>query len=223
MNRIPTYIIGTGGLGRGVLETVKAKAQHEANWEIAGFFDDYTPSGEIINGVRVLGTTEELKGILTFSNILIAIASPKVKETIYQRVQSNPYLFFPNLIHPSVKINDSVNLGKGNILSENVVMSANVEVGDFNLVHFNATLGHDVKIGNYTGIYPGCNVSGYSVIKDSVLVGTNAAILPSIIIEKNTTVGAGAVVTKDIEANCRVAGVPAEHINSVGQKYAEVL
>ena len=57
-----------------------------------------------------------------------------------------------------------------------------------------------------------CTIGNYSNI------GTNATILPKIKIGKNVIVGAGTVVTKDVEDNAVVVGIPGKII-----KYSEAL
>lgn len=50
------------------------------------------------------------------------------------------------------------------------------------------------------------------IIEDYVFIGPRAIILPGVKIKKGATVGAGAVVTKNVEAFCIVGGVPATFI-----------
>ena len=50
------------------------------------------------------------------------------------------------------------------------------------------------------------------VIEDDVWIGRNVVILPGITIHKGSIVGAGAVVTKDVEPYSIVGGVPAKFI-----------
>ena len=50
------------------------------------------------------------------------------------------------------------------------------------------------------------------VIGNNVLIGTNALVLGKISIGDNATVGAGAVVTKDVPPNTVVVGNPAHSI-----------
>jgi acetyltransferase-like isoleucine patch superfamily enzyme len=52
-------------------------------------------------------------------------------------------------------------------------------------------------------------------IKDDAWIGAGAIILPNITIGEGAVVGAGAVVTKDVEPYTIVAGVPAKKINEV--------
>ena len=41
-------------------------------------------------------------------------------------------------------------------------------------------------------------------------IGANVTVLPGVTIGKNSVIGAGAVVTKNIPDNCLAVGVPAE-------------
>ncbi len=53
------------------------------------------------------------------------------------------------------------------------------------------------------------------IIEENAKIGANATILPGITIGKNSIVGAGSVVTKDVPPNCVVAGNPAKVINKI--------
>jgi acetyltransferase-like isoleucine patch superfamily enzyme len=48
------------------------------------------------------------------------------------------------------------------------------------------------------------------ILKKGCYIGAGAIILPGIIIGENSVVGAGAVVTKDVESNTLVTGIPAK-------------
>lgn len=58
------------------------------------------------------------------------------------------------------------------------------------------------------------------IVEDNVFIGMNALILPGVRIGTNSIVGAGSVVTKDVEANTVVAGNPARKICSM-EEYIE--
>lgn len=51
------------------------------------------------------------------------------------------------------------------------------------------------------------------VIKDYVWIGTRAMVLPGVTIEKGAAVGAGAIVTRNVDYLNVVAGIPAKKIN----------
>ena len=50
------------------------------------------------------------------------------------------------------------------------------------------------------------------LIGKGAYIGTRAIILPGVAIGETATIGAGSVVTKDVEAGAKVAGVPAKKL-----------
>lgn len=56
------------------------------------------------------------------------------------------------------------------------------------------------------------------IIGNNVWIGSGAKIMPGVKIGDNSVVGAGAVVTKDVEADIIVGGVPAKLIKKLDKK-----
>jgi len=54
--------------------------------------------------------------------------------------------------------------------------------------------------------------TGKVILKKNVFIGSGAIVLRNVIIGENSIVAAGAVVTKDMPANCIIAGNPAKVI-----------
>ena len=59
----------------------------------------------------------------------------------------------------------------------------------------------------------GSNHGTPAIIGDNVYIGPHDSIVENVKIGNNVTIGAGAVVTKDIPANMTAAGVPAKVIS----------
>ena len=81
----------------------------------------------------------------------------------------------------------------------------------------NSDIGSDVFISILVGTTNDNIVrSGYGshitgpVIRDHVVVGVGASLLPGVTIGEGATVGAGAVVTKDVLSGSTVIGAPAK-------------
>ena len=52
-------------------------------------------------------------------------------------------------------------------------------------------------------------------IKRNVWIGAGATILPGVTVGENSVVAAGAVVSKDVPANCVAGGIPAKVIKNI--------
>ena len=109
------------------------------------------------------------------------------------------------------EIQNGVHIGNNVTISSHSFICSLVEIGD------NVFIGHGVMTIN--DLYPPSfrrtgTKSGWerTQIKEGVVVGSNATIFP-VIIGKNAVIGAGAVVTKDVPENCKVAGNPARIIS----------
>lgn len=208
MNKILVY--GAGGLGRGIVELIESiNREVENTWEILGFVDDLAK--DPINGIEIWGTTEDLLKYDKPISVVLALGNPKNKKEIFNRLQSNSKINYPNIIHPSVENSRFNIIGYGNIISKGVSMSTNIKLNNFNLIHYNCSIGHDVSMNHYNSIFPLSSLSGYVTIENEVEIGANSTVLPSVSIKEKARIGAGSVVTKNILRNTTVIGMPAKN------------
>lgn len=207
-------VIGAGGFGREVQMLIEQINAIRPVYEIIGFYDDGKVKGEIINGLLVLGKVEDINKIEQPLSIALGIGAPAVKKKIIKKI-SNPLISFPNLIHPSVQIGfPYVTLGKGNVLCGNNILTVNIDLGDFVTLNLGCTVGHDTRIGDYSAFMPGCDIAGEVVIQPLVYGGLGTKIINLTNVGTNVTLGAGAVVTKDIPDNSLAVGIPAKVIKT---------
>lgn len=121
-------------------------------------------------------------------------ASQELDEYIFRRFNSR--------VPASVKIGEGTVLGYGGI---GTVINKNAIIGR------NCVIGQNVTIGARSS-------DATPVIGDNVYVGPHAVCIGGSI-GANVVVGAGAVVTKPVESNCVVAGVPARVVSTDMWKY----
>lgn len=217
---LPLLVFGSGGISKETYSLVKQINEHNSQkvYNFIGFVEDEASKigVEIIDGYKVVTCDEEiLEYISCFSviGIIIPIGNPKVKSIIYNKINGNENVVYPNLVHPSVKFDENtVRLGIGNILTAGVNLTCDIKIGNFNLINLNSTIGHDTEIKDYNVINPLVAVSGNVIVNNGCLVGTGAKILQQLTIGENVTIGSGAVVVKDVEENCTVVGIPAKRI-----------
>ena len=110
---------------------------------------------------------------------------------------------------------------------------AAIKFGDEVFVGFGVVLNilDSLSLGNHVLIAPGCFITDHHhkrgahdriaaqgcesapiIIEDDVWLGANAVVLPGVRIGRGAIIGAGAVVTHNVEPMAIVAGVPARQI-----------
>ncbi|MDY0142883.1 MAG: acetyltransferase [Bacteroidales bacterium] len=206
-------ICGAGGFGREVAGLIKKINEKQPQWELIGFFDPDFEKGTMNEYGIVLGGDDEINKYPDNLSIVLAIASPKIKEKIYKSV-NNPKIEFPNIISPDLDYldKDNVSLGKGNIICRGGWLSTNVHIGDFNILNVNITVGHDTTIGNYNSFMPNVNLSGEVSIKDRNYFGVGAIVIQQQKIGSDVTVGANSLVIKETKDGMTYVGSPAKVI-----------
>ena len=63
--------------------------------------------------------------------------------------------------------------------------------------------------------YPDFDSFGKIVVGNNVYIGVNALIMPGVTIGNNVVIAAGSIVTKSIEDNVVVAGIPAKIVSRI--------
>ncbi|MBM7560897.1 acetyltransferase [Fusibacter tunisiensis] len=203
-------IIGAGGFGREVAWLIEDINKKNKEWNLVGFVDDNEKiQGSEINGYKVVGNINWLKEQELY--VVNAIGDPVTKKKIIEKLDGSKNQY-PILIHPSVIYSESVIFGEGSIICAGNIITVNIQIGKHVIINLDCTIGHDANIGDYSTVLPSVNISGFVKTKECVSVGTGSAIIQGVSIGKNTVVGAGAVVVKDLPANCTAVGSPAKPI-----------
>ena len=128
------------------------------------------------------------------------------------------------------EVYDQVNLYKCDIgestkidafvyIEEDVVIGSNCKIRPFVFIPTGVIIGDNVFVGPHVtftnDMYPSVASEWelqQTIVKDQVGIGADATILPGIRIGEGATIGAGAVVTDDVDPGSIVVGNPAEPI-----------
>ena len=199
-------IVGDGGFAREVQWLVERINNRQATWNFNGFIDKDTSKDKVIGDDNFL---------LNYENeiyVAIAIGNSGIREGIYNTYSSNPNIKFANLIDPSVLLSDKIQFGKGNIICAGTILTVDITLGNCNIINLDCTNGHDAIIDNFVTVNPSVNISGNTHICSGCNIGTGTQIIQGLTVRKNTVLGAGAVVNKELPANCTAVGIPAKVI-----------
>jgi sugar O-acyltransferase (sialic acid O-acetyltransferase NeuD family) len=148
----------------------------------------------------------------------IGIGDSLIRKKIFKKYT---HLQFPNLIHPTaifgINQKQVFDEKQGNIITPGVIFTNSIKVGDFGLYNLKVTVGHDCIIDDFVSLMPNVTISGNVHILEGAFIGTSATVLQGnienkIMIGSTSTVGASSLVTKSVDDNVTVVGVPAKQL-----------
>jgi len=124
----------------------------------------------------------------------------------------------------TAEIGDDCTIGQNCFIGENVKIGKNVKIQNNVSIYDGVVIEDDVFIGPsvvFTNVkFPRSNSPvnkdyDKTVIKRGVSIGANSTIVCGIIIHENSFIGAGSVVTKDLDPNGLYFGNPARFVKKI--------
>lgn len=217
MKPIEIAVIGAGGFGREVAWLINCCNKSIPRYETVCFISE-VPHGhkEILNDIPVLNIDEAYERFPS-AKVVRAIGSPVKSERAVREIISKGFQF-ETIIHPNVEMSEFVRIGEGTVICAGNIITTNITIGEHVQLNLDCTIGHDAILGDFTSLAPGVHISGCVHIGKRVYIGTGAVIINGtadnpLVVNDDVVIGAGACVTKSIEAGRTVVGVPAKPID----------
>ena len=202
----PTRVIiyGGGGLSKMIIETVRATGAYR----IAGIIDDSMPKGSDVIGSPVLGGEDMLpdlyaSGVRMAVNSVGGIGDYRVRLSVFERLAAAGFVC-PAIIHPTAFIDHSAVLEAGVLILAQSYVSGNAIVGMGSLINNTVVVSHDNVLGICTNLSPGAKLAGDVILEDFVQIGMNATVNIGVRVGKESLIGNGATIKKDVPAATRV-------------------
>ena len=207
------YILGAGNMA---LETYYICKDLELEKNIRGFIVasgmKHKDSPDELYGKKII-YSKDINNIPKSSFLIGAIGSAKRRHWIEELEKKN--YKFTTIVHPSVSLWDSVDIGVGCIISKGVVLTCDIKIGKHTIININSNVNHDCVLGDFVTIGPGSHIGGNVSIGTGSWVGIGTIIIHNITIGKGCFIAAGAVVVKDIPDNTLCMGVPAKPVRKM--------
>lgn len=204
-------VVGASGFGREALDVLEAMQAAGAALEIVGVVDDQPLPLNLHRlsqrQIEYLGTIDDWLARDGDEAYLLGIGSPPVRRMLVEKLDARSRRAF-TAIHPNASVGSRADIAEGVVICAGAVVSTNVRLERHVHVNPNATIGHDSTLGEFSSLNPGGVVSGEVVIEPGVLIGATATVLQQLTVGADTTVGAAALVTKNVPSGVVVKGVP---------------
>ncbi len=192
-------VIGAGGHGMVVIATALA-----AGFDVKRVFDDDgTTWGKMILGVPVEGPIEAV--VETGGKVVLGIGDNEIRKSL-----SDFPVDWVEVVHPSSVVDRSVRLGAGAVVFAGSVIQPNSIIGEHSIVNTGATVDHDCILEPFVHVAPGVSLSGGVHLEEGAFMGVGSCAMPGVRVGCWTTVGAGAVVHRNVGAGVTVVGIPAK-------------
>nr|WP_101135555.1 NeuD/PglB/VioB family sugar acetyltransferase [Neisseria meningitidis] len=198
-------VVGAGGHGKVVADLAAALGTYG---EIV-FLDDRAQGS--VNGFPVIGMTLLLENGLSPEqfDIAVAVGNNRIRRQIAEKAAALGFAL-PVLVHPDATVSPSATVGQGSVVMAKAVVQAGSVLKDGVIVNTAATVDHDCLLNAFVHISPGAHLSGNTHIGEESWIGTGACSRQQIRIGSRATIGAGAVVVRDVSDGMTVAGNPAK-------------
>ena len=201
-------VIGAGTYGQVYAEYLKA------TYNVLGFIDDdINLSGKQINGFPVLGNFDYLlSGTDIAVNIFVPIGNNATRISLLKQLIKKGFKT-PNFIHADAHIHDSVKLGTAVYILPGSYIMPLTEIGDFVLISMGVNIAHHVRIDTGCFFSQGSNIGASVHFEERVFCGIGCTVMTGVkTIGANATIGAAAVIIRDVSPNAVVVGNPGKVI-----------
>ena len=196
-------IIGAGGHGK-VVADIALKMDR---WDYIAFLDD-NDDIKTSMGLEVIGKSADMYRYIKDYDIFVAIGTNEMRKIIQEKLEIRG-ANIPVLIHPEAVIGREVEIGVGTVIMAGVVVNCCTTIGKGCIINTGATIDHDNLIEDYVHISPGVHTAGAVRIGKGTWLGIGSIVSNNITITSGCTIGAGAVVVKNIGKSGTYVGIPA--------------
>lgn len=187
--------------------------------DVIGFFDDDEGKHgqELINGLRVLGATDDLVQYSQVDAVFVAIGDNRKRMEKFSYYKRKGF-YLPNAVHREVYCSPFAEMGEGNFVMGRAVLNPCSRVGNYCIINTSATVGHDCLLEDGAQIGPGVNLAGGSVLKEGAFIGIGGKVGPKAVVGSWAVVGAGAVVLDDLPDHAFCSGIPAKPVRNIDKQ-----
>ncbi len=162
--------------------------------------------------IPILGSYADLfeQDSLLSKNFALSMGDNAIRASLGAKLRAKG-AYMPNLLHPQAAVSKYAELGHGNIVCSNATIDPNTIIKNDCIISANSIICHNSQLDDACFIGAGCALGAYVHVKKAAFLGLNAVVVSGKVtsIGEYATIGAGAVVSKNVSEYDTVAGTPA--------------
>jgi sugar O-acyltransferase (sialic acid O-acetyltransferase NeuD family) len=193
------FILGAGGFGRELLSWIRYYA---LPFDFAGFLDNHKSGNGIVGKIEKHRPRPE-------DRYIAALGAPADRQSTASQIEAAGGRF-TNIVSPYVMLASPVPEESGVVVLGNASVGNDVQIGRHTLIQGFSVIGHEIALGAYSTVSSFAFIGGNARIGASVTIHPHATILPRVLVGDGAIVGAGSVVTRNVEPHTTVFGNPAK-------------
>ena len=204
-------------LGEGHNTPVFIDLAEAAGYKVVGLYhynDDRT--GDFDHGFKIYGSFKDLfnSSSLQNMNFLLTMGDNHIREDLTKIIIQKGG-FVPSIIHPTAVISRFSKISDvGVYISAFTHIQADTFINEGSIILSGVNVSHTNIVGKYCFIAGGATIGAYTKVEDYVFIGQGALTISGKVerIGSNSFIGARSLVTKSIDNNVKVVGIPAKII-----------
>lgn len=199
-------LIGAGGHSRAAIETAETMRRYN-EIEIIDH-KNISCSSERILGYNVNKAGDWLSSLDIEAEYFVSIGDATERKRVQKILESNR-VRLATLCHETALVHNSSQVGSGVFIGAFAHIGPECRVGEGCIVNTHANIEHETIVGPFSHCAPSSLICGRCTIGHRVILGAGSKVIDGISVADEVTVGAGAVIIRDIlQAKAVYLGVP---------------
>lgn len=204
--------IGSGEMARHVGHYMVEDKQ----FEVVGYYDDFTPVGTIVNNYPILGKLDDVEkqykqGVFDELSIAVGFTRMQYRKEVFERFENK--IPFATFIHSSCIVDSTAKIGKGVVVFPFCILYLDAVVEDNVFIQIRSYV-TDSIVKKHTMISGTVSIAGRVEIGECCNIGISTTVSNDVKVCNYVRTGAGCIVNKDITEPGTYVGVPARKIKN---------
>jgi sugar O-acyltransferase (sialic acid O-acetyltransferase NeuD family) len=188
---------------------VVREAAEAAGWIVLGYVDPDPPED-----------IATLDAYPSDAFAIVAIGDNALRQQVCNRLKAAGRQLAV-VVHPAASVSPSAILGEGSYVAEQVAVRTKVRIGAGVVLQAGCVVSHDCRVADFASFGPNATAASKVTIGFRTMVGAAGVIAPSLRIDDDCTVAAGAAVFKDSESGKTMLGNPARSVSSPAKEVVQ--